>query len=460
LRSLVGRHPKGRHGRVPRHRRWLSKGFWAVTDQGLFALTNFTVSVLLGRWLSPSDYGAFAVAFSVLLFMGTVHTALLTEPMLIFGPSRFRERTAAYVRQLSTLNFLLTSVMGVVLLLVVAALTVLQPPFMAATTLAALAVSAPAILFLWLMRRACYIESRPRLAAASGLVYALIVPAGMFSLKHVGALTAASGLMIMGISGIVVAWWLTLRLTRASAEPTTAFTRSEVTRAHWTYGRWALGSGLLSWVPSNAVVLALPLWYSLADAGTLRVATTLMLPVLHVQGALGLLFMPALVRARLSGQLRSRAIAMGSLFLALSAIYAPLVLIFGSWAVQLLFGTQYSVDGTTLWLLAAIPFVSAVSGVSGAVLRAVERPDRVLWTYVAATAVTCLVGLPLVFAYGVNGALASLLLSAATTAILGTHASRRFMAAPRQPTGAWTEPGARADVRLSGGTRAGRGAAS
>jgi O-antigen/teichoic acid export membrane protein len=449
----VGR-PKGRHRRVQRRRHWVSQGLWAVTDQGLFALTNFTVSVLLARWLSPTDYGAFAVAFSVLLLMGTVHTALLTEPMLILGPSRFRDRTAAYVRRLSTLHFALTSVMGVALLLIVASLAVLQSPFRAATTLAALAVSAPAILFLWLLRRACYIESRPRLAAASALVYALLVPAGMFSLTQVGVLTAASGVMTMGMSGLVVAIWLMLRLTRYGAEQTTTISRPEVTRAHWTYGRWALGSGLLSWVPSNAVVLALPLWHSLEDAGALRVATTLMLPVLHVQGALGPLFMPTLVRARLSGRLRSSAFAMGSLFLALSAFYAPVVLIFGSWFAELLFGTQYPIDGTTLWLLAAIPLVSAVSGVAGAVLRAVERPDRVLWTYVAATTVTLLVGLPLVFAYGVDGALASLLLSAATTAILGIYEGWRFVAAPRQPTGAGTEPDTSPDVSSSGVTRA------
>jgi O-antigen/teichoic acid export membrane protein len=432
----------------------VSQGLWAVTDQGLFALTNFTVSALLARWLSPTDYGAFAVAFSVLLLMGTVHTALLTEPMLILGPSRFRERTAAYVRRLSTLHFALTSVMGVALLLIVAGLAVLQSPFRAATTLAALAVSAPAILFLWLLRRACYIESRPRLAAASALVYALLVPAGMFSLTQVGVLTAASGVMTMAMSGLVVAIWLMLRLTRYGAEQTTTISRPEVTRAHWTYGRWALGSGLLSWVPSNAVVLALPLWHSLEDAGALRVATTLMLPVLHVQGALGPLFMPTLVRARLSGRLRSSAFAMGSLFLALSAFYAPVILIFGSWFAELLFGTQYPIDGRTLWLLAAIPLVSAVSGVAGAVLRVVERPDRVLWTYVAATTVTLLVGLPLVSAYGVDGALASLLLSAATTAILGIYEGRRFVAAPRQPTGAWTEPDTSPDVSSSGVTRA------
>ena len=429
----MARHPKGRHRRVRRHRQWLSRGFWAVTDQALFALTNFAVSVLLARWLSLSDYGAFAVAFSVLLLMGTVHTALLTEPMLVLGPSRFRERTAAYVRRLATLHFALTSVMGVALLLVVGALALLQPQFTAAITLVALAMAAPAILFLWLVRRACYIESRPRLAAAASLVYALIVPAGMLLLTQFGMLTAASGLLSLGLSSLLVGSWLTLRLSRSTFEPVTLSSAPNVTRAHWSYGRWALGIGALSWVPSNAVVMALPLWHSLDDAAVLRVATTLMLPVLHVHGALGPLLMPALVRARFSGRLGSTARLAGVLFVGLSIIYAPVVLIFGSQLAELLFGPKYSIAGATLWLLAAIPLVTALSAVSGAVLRALERLGRVLWIYVAATLVTLLIGLPLVFAYGVNGALASMLLSAATTAILGTQASRRFTAAPRQP---------------------------
>jgi O-antigen/teichoic acid export membrane protein len=429
----VGRHSKGRHRRVRRHRQWLSKGFWAVTDQALFALTNFAVTVLLARWLSLSDYGAFAVAFSVLLLMGTVHTALLTEPMLVLGPSRYQERIAAYVRRLATLHFALTSVMGLALLLVVGILTLLQPQFTAAITLAALALSAPAILFLWLVRRACYIESRPRLAAAASLLYALIVPAGMLLLTQIDMLTAASGLLSLGLSSLFVGSWLTFRLSRSGAEPTTTIPRHHVTRAHWAYGRWALGFGALSWVPSNAVVMALPLWHSLEDAGTLRVATTLMLPVLHVHGALGPLLMPALVRARFSAQLRSTAKLAGVLFVGLSMTYAPVVLIFGSQLAELLFGPKYSITGATLWLLAAIPLVTAVSAVSGAVLRALERLGRVLWTYVAATVMTLLVGLPLVFAYGVNGALASMLLAALTTAILGTHASWRLTSAPRRP---------------------------
>jgi O-antigen/teichoic acid export membrane protein len=435
LRSLVGKHPKARHRRVTRHRRWLSKGFWAVTDQGLFALTNFTVSVLLARWLSQSGFGAFSVAFSVLLLIGAVHTALLTEPMLVLGPSRYHERTAGYVGRLTILHFALTSVLGVALVIVVGLLSLLRPQFAAATTLIALAVAAPGILFLWLMRRACYIESHPGLAAAGSMLYALLVPAGMLLLTQVGMLSAPSSLLALGLCGLLVASWLMRRLTRStSASTTTPSPVRNVTRSHWSYGRWALAIGLFSWVPPNAVVLALPLWHSLDDTAILRVATTLMLPVQHLYGSLGPLLMPALVRAGFSGQLASVARVARTLFVGLSLIYAPIVLIFGSQFAALLFG--YSIGGATLWLLAAIPVVTAVSAVSGAVLRSLERLDRVLWSYVGATVVTLFIGLPLVFGYSVNGALTSILLTAATTAVLTTYASQRLTAGGRQLTGA------------------------
>src|SRR5438552_11552208 len=75
----------------------LSKGAWAVTDQALFAGSNFILNIVLARWLTPDGYGAFGVAFAVFLLLGTLHTSLLTEPMIVFGAGRFRDRAAQYL---------------------------------------------------------------------------------------------------------------------------------------------------------------------------------------------------------------------------------------------------------------------------------------------------------------------------------------------------------------------------
>jgi O-antigen/teichoic acid export membrane protein len=419
-------------------------------DQGFFAVSSLVINVLLARWLPQRDYGAFVVAFSVVLLMGTVHTAVLGEPMHVFGPSRYRDRAGAYIRQLIPLHFILTIGMSSILLLVLGVLSLFNRPLATTSTLAAVAISAPGILFLWLMRRACYIESRPRLAAAAGLVFVLLIPAGLLVMTNATTLTAATGLVIVGVASLLVGGGLWRQLTGRRSAATVPIPISDITRSHWSYGRWAVGSGLLAWVPGNAVVVALPLWHTLDDAATFRVATMLMLPVQNVQTALAALILPALVRARLSGRLRASARLARLLFLGLSILYAPIVVVFGSQITQLLFGAQYRIHGATLWLLAAIPLATAASVVSGTVLRALERPDRVLWTYVAATAVTCLIGLPLVAGFGVDGALTALLLSAATTAILGTWADRRLI-------GTGPTHGAAPPVRTDSSDRPSRG---
>src|SRR5215208_5610067 len=78
-------------------KRWLRKGTWAVLDQGLFATSNFILNVLLARWLSPDAYGAFGLTFAIFLLLGSVHSAMLTEPLLVFGSGKYKNRLSEYM---------------------------------------------------------------------------------------------------------------------------------------------------------------------------------------------------------------------------------------------------------------------------------------------------------------------------------------------------------------------------
>ena len=78
-------------------RTWLARGFWAILDQGLFSVSNFALNLLLAHWLSPHHYGAFAAVFAVFLLLGTLHTGLLSEPMLVLGSGRYKNRLTEYL---------------------------------------------------------------------------------------------------------------------------------------------------------------------------------------------------------------------------------------------------------------------------------------------------------------------------------------------------------------------------
>ena len=146
---------------------WVQKGAWTVLDQALFAGANFAVNVALARWLDPAGYGAYTVAFTVFLLLGTVHAGYLVEPMLVFGAGRFRERLGAYLRVLLAGHGRLALAFGAVLGAAAAGAWAVGERTLA-LALAAFALGQGAVLFQWAMRSACYVRTQPRLAAAAG----------------------------------------------------------------------------------------------------------------------------------------------------------------------------------------------------------------------------------------------------------------------------------------------------
>ena len=84
--------------------RWTTKSGLAILDQGLISGSNFAASILLARWLTPAQYGAYAVAFSVFILLSLIYLALLLEPMAVFGGSAYHNCLREYLRVLVKLQ--------------------------------------------------------------------------------------------------------------------------------------------------------------------------------------------------------------------------------------------------------------------------------------------------------------------------------------------------------------------
>ena len=78
-------------------RRWLRRDGFAILDQALFYGANFTMNILLARWLHATAYGAYAVALSVFFLTASLHTAVLTEPMMVYGARKYAHQFPQYV---------------------------------------------------------------------------------------------------------------------------------------------------------------------------------------------------------------------------------------------------------------------------------------------------------------------------------------------------------------------------
>lgn len=404
----------------------MTKGFWAVADQGLFAGSNFVLNVLLARWLAPSDYGAFALMFAIFLLVGCLHTAMLTEPMLVFGPGRYEGRLSEYLGSLVYGHVAFAVASGFLLLVSSLVLALLGFGSLAAV-LVALALAGPFILFLWLMRRACYARLEPHLAASGGALYMALMLAGAYALYRGEWLSSATSLGVMGISSLAVSLWLMARLRVKPPSLKDELTRDSFGN-HLRYGRWSVANEALNWVPMNIFYLVLPIWGGLAAAGAYKALMNPIMPMLQGVWALSVLLLPTLVRARANGDAAfGSRVRLALIPFALGpALYWLLLGLFHAPIVAWLYGGQYTQYSGLLWLLGLSPIAAAAKQVMGHSLRALERPDRLFWAYTLSAVVTLTLGTGLMYLWGVAGAGVGLLISQGITAAVAFVFYRRL----------------------------------
>jgi O-antigen/teichoic acid export membrane protein len=399
----------------PNFTRWMRKGFWAVADQSLFASSNFVLSVLLARWLTPQGFGAFTIVYTTFSLLGIFYTALLSEPMLVFGPGKHRNRLRQYVGVL-VYGHLAFVVPGSLLFLLASVGFGASGSLMLSSALLSIALAGPLILFQWLMRRACYVRSEPNMAAMGGAMYMVVMLAGAYVFYQRGWLTAAAVFGLMGLGSSIAGIWLAVRFRLSLSQLSASELLRETFKDHWSYGRWAAATGVLFWVPGSIYYLLLPAWGGLESSAALKALMNTILPIWHVQASLSILLVPPLVRARGRADFDHLMRLALILFMSGGALYGVFLILLGGPLVTWLYKGQYSEYIDLFWLLALLPLVTGVEAVLSGVLRALERPDRVLWAYLLSTVVALTVGLGAMLTMGIVGAAVGLLLSSITAA--------------------------------------------
>ncbi len=267
-----------------------------VLDQGLFSLSNFAVNVALARWLSPDEYGAFTLVYAVFLIVATLHTALIADPLIIFGAAKYRDRLREYLAVLERGHWLATGAGSLLLALPGLALIVLGHRTVGGSFLA-LAFSGPLILMQWLMRRGCYVHVGPHVAVVGGLVYMAVLAFGSMVLIRMDWLSVPAAFLLMGAGSAVSAGWMRWRLAVGQVDRGSDLARL-VASEHWAYGRWAVGTGLLGALMLNIYYIAMPSVHGLGSVATLRALTNLVMPAMQAYFALSVVTVPALVRVR------------------------------------------------------------------------------------------------------------------------------------------------------------------
>ncbi|MEM9414117.1 MAG: hypothetical protein AAGA29_01405 [Planctomycetota bacterium] len=408
----------GRRGLARRAGRSAWRGGWALADHVLFAGANFLVQLGLARhWLSEHEFGAFAAAYVSFLVLGVFQTALLTEPVAVFGAERYRDQLSNYLGKTVGIHLMISLAGGLLL----AAIGLSQVFFGERTlgiALCALSVAQVFQLLPWTLRVACYLDSAPVHAGLSGLLYLVLVVGMLLGFDAMGWMSIPAAVAAMALSSLAVCVYLLFFLRVSLRAVFERVGYGEVLRDHWRYGKWAAPTGMMHWVPEHLPILVTPLvlgWMAggspdFESGGTLKAMLHLSVPFILFTWALSTLLVPMLVRRRGTpafGRLSWQFVGL-TLFVALAAW--PVIGFSHERIVSLIYAGRFAEHSWLLWLVGLIPVIVAIDSVLHAQLRAVERPDRLFYGSLASSVVLVFVGLPMLAIWGLPGILTAVLL--------------------------------------------------
>lgn len=387
---------------LPGLRTWLERGVWTVVDRGFFAGTNFLMNLFLARWLQPASYGAFSTAYSVYLLLLVIHTALWTEPMLVYGGGRFADSFRSYERILVHAHWRLSGLGSLGCVLIAIGVFFMGQGELALSFLG-LAVATPLILYLWLVSRSAYVVLVPKIAAYGSGAYLVLYLAGGYALHLLGWLNAASALMLMGFAGFLTARGVRSQLRRLPSVDAIPLDSRNIQNLHLKYGRWALLAGVFSWVPFNWYFVLAPMVLNLEASGSLRAYVNFLYPLLQFLISFSPLLVTIFAKKVSSKQLLLLAALFIGFMWTVSIAYSGLLVLLRDQAVSFVYGGKYADVSAVIPYVAPTLIGASVAVVLNSLLRARERVHEVSVVYLANALLTVSLGTMLFYRGGLTG---------------------------------------------------------
>jgi O-antigen/teichoic acid export membrane protein len=393
-----------------------------LIDQALVSASGFISTVMLARHLPIDQFGAYSLAWTIVLFVGGIQSALILFPMMSIGPRKADSERVEFYSELMAQQFAFAVICAAAMftgafLLGMYAVSERMPISFSFSRALALGVAGGICQMQEFLRRLLFTDGRPAAALVSdGLRYggqvAMLALAFVFGLDSVDAVLWVSSLTSTAALLAFPRYVILIRF-----EPMKLLSQFQ---RNWSFSGWLVGSSLLSWLSTQSSVVLTGILLGPAEVGALRGCQNLVgaggvllqalqnvIPLQAAQnyandGPKGL--NRFLVR---TGLLVSAVI--GIFVVCLSA--AP-----GLW-LHLAYGQKYAGFGYLLIWCAVSFFVSSLEMPLSIGLRTAERTRPTFVAYLAGAAVTVFSIYPLATEFGLTGVVAA---TTATWAVQNT----------------------------------------
>jgi len=362
----------------------------------------------------PEQYGAYALVFSIFILVTFLYQALLLEPLSVFSGTTYSENLRGYLKSNFWLHWGVSAVICVLMGATAVAARFWWHSPAVAMAFAGMTAATPFILIHALGRRSFYLKLSPGPAAFGSSFYSVLVVSGSFLVFKLGWLSAFSAFLVMGfaalVGGVIMLFQLNAKLEPAKAE----MHLHETWKKHWNYGKWALGTCIVGWIPTYVYIPLVSKFSGLAVAAELRALMNLGGPVLQTYAALSMLFLPYAARVQgAGGRQGSMALTrkLTALFVVGAVAYWMVLIPLRLPLFALLYAGKYTDASSLLPLFAAETVIWSAALGPAIVLRAMEYPRSLFFANGAASVVALVFGIPATRYFGLHGVVWSMVIA-------------------------------------------------
>ncbi len=404
----------------------LSDAAYSLIDQVSFSLSHFALNILLARWLLPVTFGAFSFGFSILLLIAALYNAVATEPLLMFGASRFRGGFRTYLGVVMRAHCAFS--VGVV---AIAALSgcvarVLGSPE-AAQALFGVAIATPLVLLSWLLRPACYVLRRTSWAGLSGIIYFAALVGSLVTLHRLAILNTLTAFLAMAFASASACIVLLILLRPVLSRAPREFTDS-VKQAHLGFGGLNLVAASFTWLSGQILVFLIPFFMGFRSVAMIAAALNFYRPLhLIMRSATGLVLpFGAQLASSAEGAetlaARSRRFVLGSGLGVLT--YSIVLTAFAGPIFAHVYGAKYDLHRPLVFLLGLAYTGSILVQADALILKAIGQMRALVMIWIFPALLTTLLSIPALLTNNVVVVLAVYAASYLSAAVIARRHTR------------------------------------
>lgn len=412
---------------TPGARRMLRRGVWGLGDNALISATNFVMMVLLARVLSPRDFGLYALAYTALIFINGMQSAIVTQPHTMLGSPLSGQEFARYTTNTMWSQVILSIATGLVMVLFGIIATQLEWGF--GSLLYACAPATAAWQMQEFLRRVLYTRSNVAQVFINDLIsyggqFALVIL--LWKLGNLTIITAFAALTVTSVFGVLIGVWQ-IRAHLCGFPAWEQFRTTTV--SNWNFGKWLLGSNLATWTSGRIYPILAAGIISVAATGAMKAVQTILGPMNVLTFAMDPLFGPKSAQARATQGIAGLRVMVGRMqlfMLCTVGTYCLLVSIFAGPILERVYGSQYAGYAWLLVIMAINYSFTAFRQPLSIALAALGETNALFRVRLASTAANLTVGLAAVYVFGFPGIGVGILLNGLVLQLVTWHYYLQF----------------------------------